>query len=205
MKSERHETVRSRGRQNPRLSRGDADRESLASWLADRWLSASRPCSQRLTHEQPEVALLFVSPSKGAPEHWHWPEVYPSVYAASPEPSWSRRDVLQAEQTPARDPRVTAELARMEEEIRTLREEIAEVKAAFGWHDDTVVPLDPWQAWINAHPEEIARYPDQHLAIHPERGIVHHDADGRAFAAWYRGLSEEEADTYLITTSSMCL
>jgi len=99
------------------------------------------------------------------------------------------------------DPRA---LAPLREEIDKLRDDVAELRAALLW-DEPVVPLDLWQKWINEHPHEIAKYPDEHIAIHPQRGIVHHDADGRAFAAWCRALSEEEAEEYLITTSSMYL
>lgn len=88
---------------------------------------------------------------------------------------------------------------RHEREIVALQREVQELRALLTHHDDErIVPLDPWQRWIVTHPEEMARHSGEHLAIHPERGIVHHDANERAFAAWYAALSDREADEYLI-------
>lgn len=41
-------------------------------------------------------------------------------------------------------------------------------------HPDSLPPLaaDPWQAWIDAHADEVARYRGQRIAVHPERGIL---------------------------------
>lgn len=87
-----------------------------------------------------------------------------------------------------------------ERQIAALQREVQELRALLTAHEDErIVPLDPWQRWIETHPEEMTRHTGEHLAIHPERGIVHHEADERAFAAWYAALSDREADVYLIT------
>lgn len=31
---------------------------------------------------------------------------------------------------------------------------------------------DPWQAWLDAHPEEVRRHSGCRIAVHPDHGIV---------------------------------
>jgi hypothetical protein len=38
--------------------------------------------------------------------------------------------------------------------------------------DEIPIAADPWQAWIDAHRDEVARYHGRRIAVHPERGIV---------------------------------
>lgn len=205
MKSERSQPERARGKPTLRPSRAVDHQGRFASFACLRTPTTDWFDAVRLAPEKGEDATAAAySGAMGAPQ-WlpfvvHGCHGAPSLMAFVAHDAASRTEWMPSSATEA-----SPEVARLRDEIRALREEVAEMKAAFGWHDETVIPLDPWQAWINAHPQEIARYPGEHIAVHPERGIVHHDSDGRAFAAWYRELSEEEAETYLITTSSMCL
>lgn len=175
-----------------------------------------------LTSELVLVGLITASPGPVSAEPWAAepadlcdPDPYsaglPVISNVPYEQTWVRESQSPTRTTAElngeheeRTPYGEGALARLQDQVEALRGEVAELRAALLW-DEPVVALDPWQEWINAHPQEIAKYPDEHIAIHPQRGIVHHDPDGRAFAAWCRALSEEELEEYLITTSSMYL
>lgn len=47
--------------------------------------------------------------------------------------------------------------------------------------------LDPYEIWIEQHREELTRYRDCYVAIHPKKGLVLHDPDEDEF---YRKLRE---------------
>lgn len=97
------------------------------------------------------------------------------------------------------------------DEVRLLRARVEELEAnSRRWRPVTSddegekEPVeDPFGVWLEAHRHVLEQHPNEHIAIHPEHGIVFHSADDEEFGRWLEQPSEYDDDQVLVTHSSL--
>ena len=58
--------------------------------------------------------------------------------------------------------------------------------------DEELVPLGPHERWIEAHADELRKYPDEWVLLDPEQGIVFHTADQAEFGRYLERFGPED-------------
>jgi len=125
------------------------------------------------------------------------PSVARSGLVINPEPRRSKRI-----STRDRTLDLMGEIRRLQARVEQLEAAAgSERRAGFGEH--TQIEDDPFGMWIEAHRDILEQYPNQHIAIHPEHGIVFHSADDEVFGRWLERPSEYDDDEVLVTHSSL--
>lgn len=116
------------------------------------------------------------------------------------------RDVIgRREPAASSDYSIPEELARLRQEqsrlrilLQTLEHRLDEMLAM---HDGEA-PIDPYTRWLENNLDQLQQYPDEWVALDPQRGIVFHSADGDAFDAWLDELPADEDSRLMVLHTS---
>lgn len=95
----------------------------------------------------------------------------------------------------------------LEEQVSRLTREVEQLRRVRSSDDEEtecVVPPDEFATWVEAHLDDLRKYPNEFVAFSPRTGIVDHDPDGEAL---HRRLWERRSEVvdYCVEHTSLYL